>query len=141
MTSSPTQIVENYEFLGIVDKPKTGVTYKVRNLTNGELEVLRALPGSSANDPESRERLDISASAAAGWGETLRFDSVSVEYRSAKRPKPQSLEVVSSDAARREIVTRFRNGTTYRLTWSPDFGTLTSTRVGTSQRQLFRLGD
>lgn len=52
----PTQTVGNYEFLGIVDKPKAGVTYKVRNLTTGEFEVLRALPGASYDHPESRNR-------------------------------------------------------------------------------------
>ena len=44
MTES-SQTVGNYEFLGVVDKPTAGVTYKVRNLTTGEFEVLRALPG------------------------------------------------------------------------------------------------
>ena len=42
-----SQTVGNYEFLGVVDKPTAGVTYKVRNLTTGEFEVLRALPGAS----------------------------------------------------------------------------------------------
>jgi serine/threonine protein kinase len=51
-----TETAGNYEFLGIVDKPKAGVTYKVRNRTSGELEVLRALPGASYEDPEARER-------------------------------------------------------------------------------------
>jgi len=51
-----TQTVGDYEFLGIVDKPKAGVTYKVRNLTTGEFVVLRALPGASYSDPESLER-------------------------------------------------------------------------------------
>lgn len=51
-----SQAVGNYEFLGIVDKPKAGVTYKVRNLTTGEFEVLRALPGSSSSDLESPQR-------------------------------------------------------------------------------------
>jgi eukaryotic-like serine/threonine-protein kinase len=52
-----SQIVGNYEFLGVVDKPRAGVTYKVRNLTTGEFEVLRSLPGASYDDPESLERL------------------------------------------------------------------------------------
>jgi serine/threonine-protein kinase len=52
-----TETVGNYEFLDIVDKPKAGVTYKVRNLTTGEFEVLRSLPGASYSDPESLERL------------------------------------------------------------------------------------
>jgi eukaryotic-like serine/threonine-protein kinase len=51
-----TQTVGNYEFFGIVDKPKAGVTYKVRNLTTGEFEVLRALPGASYDHPESLDR-------------------------------------------------------------------------------------
>lgn len=51
------QIAGDYECLGIADKPRVGLTYKVRNLKTGELEWLRALPGSAANDPESRERL------------------------------------------------------------------------------------
>jgi serine/threonine-protein kinase len=55
--TEPSQIVGNYEFLGIIDRPKAGVTYKVRNLTTGELEVLRTLPGASYGDPESLERL------------------------------------------------------------------------------------
>jgi serine/threonine-protein kinase len=55
--TEPSHIVGNYEFLGIVDRPKAGVTYKVRNLTTGELEVLRTLPGASYGDPESLERL------------------------------------------------------------------------------------
>ena len=52
-----SQIVGNYEFLGIVERPKAGVTYKVRNLVTGEFEVLRMLPGASYDDPEARERL------------------------------------------------------------------------------------
>jgi serine/threonine-protein kinase len=56
MSFASSQASENYEFLGIIDKPKAGVTYKVRNLATGELEVLRALPGASSNDPESMER-------------------------------------------------------------------------------------
>ncbi|HYW42820.1 MAG TPA: serine/threonine-protein kinase [Bryobacteraceae bacterium] len=55
MTES-SQTVGNYEFLGVVDKPKAGVTYKVRNLTTGEFETLRALPGASYGDPESLRR-------------------------------------------------------------------------------------
>ena len=55
--TEPSQIVGNYEFLGVVDKPRAGVTYKVRNLTTGEFEVLRSLPGASYDDAESLERL------------------------------------------------------------------------------------
>jgi serine/threonine-protein kinase len=50
-----SQITGNYEFLGIVDKPKAGVTYKVRNLASGEFELLRTL-GAAYRDPESLER-------------------------------------------------------------------------------------
>src|SRR5258708_2702321 len=56
MTES-CQTVGNYEFIGVVDKPKAGVTYKVRNRTTGEFEALRSLPGASSGDPESVERL------------------------------------------------------------------------------------
>src|SRR5258708_38400390 len=56
MTFAPSQTLDNYEFLGIIDKPKAGVTYKVRNLATGEFEALRAMPGASARDPESMER-------------------------------------------------------------------------------------
>src|SRR5260370_12424103 len=56
MTISPSRSADTYEFLGIIDKPKTGVTYKVRNRTTGELETLRTLPGASAGDPETRDR-------------------------------------------------------------------------------------
>jgi serine/threonine protein kinase len=54
--TQPSQTVGNYEFLGIVDKPKAGVAYKVRNLATGEFEILRALPGASYGDPETLER-------------------------------------------------------------------------------------
>jgi eukaryotic-like serine/threonine-protein kinase len=56
MMTPTSQTAAKYEFLGIVDKPKAGVTYKVRNLATGEFEILRALPGNSYSDPESRER-------------------------------------------------------------------------------------
>lgn len=56
MTFAPGPAVDNYEFLSIIDKPKAGVTYKVRNLTTGEFETLRTLPGASYGDPESLER-------------------------------------------------------------------------------------
>ena len=51
-----SQIVGNYQFLGVVDKPKAGVAYKVRNLVTNEFEVLRALPGATYGDPESMKR-------------------------------------------------------------------------------------
>ena len=54
--TEPTETTGNYEFLGIIDKPKAGVTYKVRNLATGEFEMLRTLPGASYGDPESLER-------------------------------------------------------------------------------------
>jgi serine/threonine protein kinase len=51
-----SRTVGNYEYLGILDKPEAGVTYKVRNRTTGEFEALRALPGASYGDPESLQR-------------------------------------------------------------------------------------
>jgi len=51
------EVVGNYECLGIISKPRSGLTYKVRNLTSGEIEALRALPGASAADADSAERL------------------------------------------------------------------------------------
>src|SRR5262245_3302479 len=54
--TGPCQTIGDYEFLGVVDKPKAGVTYKVRNLRTGEFEALRTLPGASYGDPESMER-------------------------------------------------------------------------------------
>jgi serine/threonine-protein kinase len=57
MSFAVNQVIGNYECLGIIDKPKAGVTYKVRNLATGEIELLRALPGASSRDPESVERL------------------------------------------------------------------------------------
>jgi serine/threonine protein kinase len=51
-----SQTVGNYEFLGVVDKPKAGVTYKVRNVATGEFETLRALPGAAYSDAESLQR-------------------------------------------------------------------------------------
>jgi eukaryotic-like serine/threonine-protein kinase len=50
------QTTGNYEFLGVVEKPRVGVTYKVRNRATGEFEMLRALPGASYCDPEAQER-------------------------------------------------------------------------------------
>jgi serine/threonine-protein kinase len=54
--TQPIQVVGNYEFLGIVDKPRAGVTHKVRNLSTGEIEALRMLPGAAYGDPESLGR-------------------------------------------------------------------------------------
>src|SRR5262252_6060512 len=51
-----SQVIGNYECLGIIDQPKVGITYKVRNLTTGEIESLRAIPGAASRD-ESAERL------------------------------------------------------------------------------------
>jgi eukaryotic-like serine/threonine-protein kinase len=50
------QTTGNYEFLGVVEKPRVGVTYKVRNRATGEFEMLRALPGAAYCDPEAQER-------------------------------------------------------------------------------------
>jgi serine/threonine-protein kinase len=51
------QRIGNYECLGIIEKPKVGVTYKVRNVATGEIELLKALPGATSRDPESVARL------------------------------------------------------------------------------------
>jgi serine/threonine protein kinase len=51
------QIIGDYECLGIIDKPRAGVTYKVRNRTTGEIEALRALPGETSRDANSSGRL------------------------------------------------------------------------------------
>jgi serine/threonine-protein kinase len=56
MTRSPSRTTDEYDFIGIIDKPRAGVTYKVRNRATGELETLRTLPGASAGDPETRDR-------------------------------------------------------------------------------------
>jgi serine/threonine-protein kinase len=56
MSFAPAHPVGRYEFLGIIDKPQSGITYKVRNLATCQLEALRALPGASAGDPKSVER-------------------------------------------------------------------------------------
>jgi serine/threonine-protein kinase len=57
MAFGVSQIIGNYECLSLIDKPRSGVTYKVRNLVTGEVEALRALAGAAARDPESAERL------------------------------------------------------------------------------------
>lgn len=57
MSFSLHQVIGNYECLGIIGKPRSGLTYKVRNLTTGELEMLRALPGAASADAEAAERL------------------------------------------------------------------------------------
>src|ERR1700741_2665925 len=57
MAFALNQVIGKYECLAIIDKPKAGVTYKVRNLDTGEIELLRALPGTATRDPESAERL------------------------------------------------------------------------------------
>lgn len=57
MAFTLNQVIGRYECLAIIDKPKAGVTYKVRNLDTGEIELLRALPGTSSRDSESAERL------------------------------------------------------------------------------------
>lgn len=51
------QVIGNYECLGIIEKPRAGVTYKVRNVVTGEIESLRALLGATSRDPEVTERL------------------------------------------------------------------------------------
>src|SRR5689334_19013081 len=51
------EVIGNYECLGIIDKPKAGISYKVRNLVTGDIELLKALPGETSRDPESAARL------------------------------------------------------------------------------------
>ena len=82
MTFAPPAIAGKYQVLGIIDKPKAGVTYKVRNLLSGELEVLRVLPGASQRDPEARERFlreirvhaRLSHPNIAAFHDALEFD-------------------------------------------------------------------
>jgi serine/threonine-protein kinase len=57
MAFALNQVIDNHECLGIIDKPRAGVTYKVRNLATGEIEALRALPGATSRNPEFVERL------------------------------------------------------------------------------------
>lgn len=57
MSFTLNQVIGNYECLGVIEKPKAGVTYKVRNRTTGEIELLRTLPGSSSGDSEAAARL------------------------------------------------------------------------------------
>jgi serine/threonine protein kinase len=57
MGFSLNQVIGNYECLGIIEKPRAGGTYKVRNLATGEIESLRALLGATSRDPEFTERL------------------------------------------------------------------------------------
>jgi serine/threonine-protein kinase len=51
------EVIGNYECLGIIEKPKVGISYKVRNLTTGEIESLRSLLATTSRDSESVERL------------------------------------------------------------------------------------
>ncbi|MBS1855730.1 MAG: serine/threonine protein kinase [Acidobacteria bacterium] len=57
MNFALNQVVDNYECLGLIDQPKAGVTYKVRNLVTGKIQALRALPGRTSNNPETAQRL------------------------------------------------------------------------------------
>jgi eukaryotic-like serine/threonine-protein kinase len=57
MSFGVNQVVGDYECLGIIDKPRSGLTYKVRNRKTGELEALRALSRAETADPDSMERL------------------------------------------------------------------------------------
>jgi hypothetical protein len=51
------QVIGAYECLGVIDRPKVGITYKVRNRLTGEVELLRTLPGGNTRDREAKERL------------------------------------------------------------------------------------
>jgi eukaryotic-like serine/threonine-protein kinase len=57
MSFGVNQVVGDYECLGIIEKPRSGLTYKVRNRKTGELEALRALSRAETADPDSMERL------------------------------------------------------------------------------------
>src|SRR5215831_7763547 len=57
MAFGVNQVIGKYECLDVIDKPRSGITYKVRNLATGEVESLRALNGAAARDSESGERL------------------------------------------------------------------------------------
>src|SRR5215813_13874106 len=57
MGFASNQLIGKYECLGIIDKPKNGITYKVRNVDTNEILSLRALPGAASRDGESAERL------------------------------------------------------------------------------------
>ena len=51
------QVAEKYEVLSTIEKSKTGITYKVRNRSSGEVEAMRTLLGPTSTDPESMQRL------------------------------------------------------------------------------------
>jgi serine/threonine-protein kinase len=46
----------SYEFIDVLETSKEGITYKVKNVLAGRLEVLKALPGGSQNDQDRVER-------------------------------------------------------------------------------------
>jgi eukaryotic-like serine/threonine-protein kinase len=57
MSFGVNDVVGDYECLAVIEKPRSGVTYKVRNRRTGELESLRALASVASRDSESAERL------------------------------------------------------------------------------------
>ena len=74
----------NYKCLGVIDKPKTGLTNKVRKLATGEIESLRALPGATSRDPELAERLlrEIRVQARLSHPNILEFhDAFEIDGR------------------------------------------------------------
>ena len=57
MSFGVNETIGDFECLGIIEKPRVGLTYKVRNRRTGEIESLRALSGAAVDDPEAVERL------------------------------------------------------------------------------------
>lgn len=117
MTFAPAAIAGKYQVLGIADKPKAGITYKVRNLVTGELEMLRVLPGATQRDPEARQRFlreirvhaRLSHPNIAAFHDALEFEGqlvmtgeyvegVTVAERCRRAPLPPADAVRLTDA-------------------------------------------
>ena len=56
MTFAPTQCIENYEIIEVVERRRTGIAYKARNVVTGKLELLRTLAATGTSDREASER-------------------------------------------------------------------------------------
>src|SRR5947209_1087644 len=56
----------SYEFIDVLETSKEGITYKVKNVLAGRMEVLKALPGGSQNDQDRVERFLREARVHAG---------------------------------------------------------------------------